>query len=60
MSRALARRVGALEAARGAAAGPDHARAAMVEALARLDLPGEMDAAEAPEAGSPPPGPPPA
>ena len=44
MSRALARRVGALEAARGTSE-PDHARMAMAEALARLGLPGEPDAA---------------
>ncbi len=50
MSRALARRVGALEAARGAA-GPDHARASMAEAPARLGLPGEPDAALAACAG---------
>jgi hypothetical protein len=52
VSRALARRVGALEAARGAAE-PDHARAAMAEALARLGLPGEPDAALAACAGGP-------
>jgi hypothetical protein len=38
LSRALARRVAALEAARGASR-PDHASEAMVEALAQLGLP---------------------
>ena len=45
MSRALlARRVGALEAARGAAE-PDHAHAAMAEALVRLGFPDQLGTA---------------
>jgi hypothetical protein len=46
----LARRVGALEAARGAS-GPDHAREAMAEALARLGLPDQLGTALATHAG---------